>query len=150
MGSFLYLAAGVRGISQRDKMRPINLEPEHYSSRQISSPMLTKTQCDQTWQWLDIAVRRLQAVLDPEQIILFGSWARGTASRRSDIDLFIVLETTDPPLTRIGTVLDLLTDAPRSIDVIVYTPDELARRAHSPFIRRLLQEGQVLYEQRKS
>ena len=41
--------------------------------------------------WLNVAVLRLQDALQPEQIVLFGSWARGTASRRSDIDLFIVL-----------------------------------------------------------
>lgn len=113
------------------------------------SPMLPSVEQDLVLQWLDTAVAQLKEALNPEQIILFGSWARGTASRRSDIDLLIVWETSDLPLDRIGKVLSLLRDAPRSVDVIVYTPDELCRRADSPFMRRVLQEGQVLYEQRK-
>jgi uncharacterized protein len=109
------------------------------------------TQADQTpiLQWLDIAVEQIKDAFNPEQIILFGSWARGTASRRSDVDLLIIWETSDLPLTRMGKVLKLLRDAPQSVDVIVYTPSELRRCAHSPFMRRVLQEGRVLYERRE-
>jgi predicted nucleotidyltransferase len=42
---------------------------------------------------LDIAVERLVEGLQPEKIVLFGSHARGTQSRASDLDLFIVQET---------------------------------------------------------
>ena len=35
---------------------------------------------------LEVLVRRLQ----PEGLWLFGSWARGNASRRSDVDLLVV------------------------------------------------------------
>jgi uncharacterized protein len=111
--------------------------------------MLTSVDRDLTMQWLDTAVTQIKTALDPEQIILFGSWARGTASRRSDIDLLIIWETSTPPLDRIGIVLTLLKDAPRSIDAIVYTPSELRHRANSPFIRQVLQEGVILYEQRE-
>lgn len=58
------------------------------------------------------AVQGLVAGLRPEKIILFGSRARGTYSRRSDLDLFIVLETSDPALTRIGQGLNLSTCRP--------------------------------------
>jgi uncharacterized protein len=69
------------------------------------SPMLTSVDRDLIMQWLDTAVAQIKAALNPEQIILFGSWARGTASRRSDIDLLIIWETSAPPLDRIGIVL---------------------------------------------
>jgi uncharacterized protein len=108
--------------------------------------MLTSVDRDPVMQWLNTAVAQIKAALDPEKIILFGSWARGTASRRSDIDLLIIWETATPPLDRIGIVLTLLKDAPRSIDAIVYTPSELRQRANAPFIRRILQEGMILYE----
>lgn len=96
--------------------------------------------------WLDLAVARLRQAIAPERIVLFGSWARGTATRRSDLDLFIVWDCDLPPLDRIGRVLSLLSDSPHAVDVIVYTPDELGRCQERPFIRQLLIEGLVLYE----
>lgn len=100
--------------------------------------------------WLAQAIDRLQQAFPLEQIILFGSWARGTASRRSDLDLFIVWDTDYLPLERINRILVLLQDAPLPIEVMVYTPDELKQRQYSPFIRRVLQEGRVLYERGKA
>jgi predicted nucleotidyltransferase len=101
-------------------------------------------------QWLMVAIRRLEHTLNPERILLFGSWARGTATRRSDLDLFIIWNTASPPLERVGQVLALLQDAPLPIEAIVYTPDELEQRSSSPFIRRVLSEGRVLYERGKT
>jgi predicted nucleotidyltransferase len=98
--------------------------------------------------WLDASVQRLRDRLDPERILLFGSRARGTETRRSDLDLLLVLRTEAPPLTRIGQVLELLADSPWPVEVIVYTPEELAARADTPFIRRILREGRVLHERR--
>ncbi|PSB13041.1 nucleotidyltransferase domain-containing protein [filamentous cyanobacterium CCP2] len=103
-----------------------------------------------TDQWLVLAVDRLEEAISPERIVLFGSWARGTASRRSDIDLFIVWNTDQPPLARMGQILSLLQDAPLPVEVIVYTLDELEQRCYSPFIRRVLTEGKVLYERGKT
>lgn len=96
--------------------------------------------------WLAEATDRLKLEFDPEQIILFGSWACGDATRRSDIDLFMVWQCEIDPIARIGKVLSLLSDAPRAVDVIVYTPEELVRCQHRPFIAQLLKEGKILYE----
>ncbi len=98
--------------------------------------------------WLDAAVQRLRERLDPELILLFGSRARGSATRRSDLDLLLVLDTEAPPLARIGQVLEVLADSPWPVEAIVYTPAEFAARADTPFLRRLLREGRVLYERR--
>ena len=100
--------------------------------------------------WLDEAVKRLQVEFDPEKIILFGSWACGEATRRSDIDLFVVCHCDLRPIDRIGRALDLLIDAPRAVDAIVYTPEELSRCRHRPFISQLLSEGKVLYEREEA
>ena len=96
--------------------------------------------------WLSEATERLRVEFDPEKVILFGSWACGDATRRSDIDLFIVWRCEVGPLERIGKVLDTLSDAPRAVGAIVYTPEELLRCRHRPFITQLLREGKVLYE----
>lgn len=37
-------------------------------------------------------IRRIVAELDPEEIILFGSYAWGTPGKYSDLDLFIVAQ----------------------------------------------------------
>jgi predicted nucleotidyltransferase len=97
-------------------------------------------------RWLGEAVERIRAALNPHRIVQFGSQARGTATRKSDLDLLIVADTEQPPLERIGTVLRLLADSPWPVDAIVLTPAELERRSHSPFIRAVLRDGKVLYE----
>ena len=77
----------------------------------------------------------------------------GQGERRLDVltwILFILCETEQPPLERIGQVLKLLQDAPYPVEPIVYTAEELERRRDLPFMRRVLQEGKVLYERRKA
>jgi predicted nucleotidyltransferase len=105
---------------------------------------------DPVMRWLEEAARRLARELRPERVILFGSLARGTGTRRSDIDLCLVWQTDLPPLERIGRVLSLLRDAPRPVEAVVYTPSELVRMERSAFVRRILREGQVLYERGSS
>ncbi len=99
-------------------------------------------------EWLQQAVQRLETTLAPERVILFGSFARGTQSRTSDIDLLVVWETPLPALERIGQVLNLLKDAPRPLEVVVYTPREFRERQTLPFLRTILREGKTLYESR--
>lgn len=99
--------------------------------------------------WLPGALERL-AGLGVERVLLFGSWARGSASRRSDLDLLLVWPTTLPPLERIGQVLELLRDAPLPLEVIAYTPEELEARKDLPFLRGVLREAKVLYEHGKA
>jgi predicted nucleotidyltransferase len=80
--------------------------------------------------------------------ILFGSYARGSATRNSDIDIVFVEETAEPFLKRMDKYLypliDILTE---SVEVMVYTPDEFSRMQGSPFMKRIISEGIVVYEQ---
>ena len=98
--------------------------------------------------WLAEAVERLRSELNPTIVLMFGSRARGTTTRRSDLDLLVVWETDEPPLDRIGRVLRLLADSPWPVEVIAYTPSELREREDSRFIRRIMAEGKMLYERR--
>lgn len=113
----------------------------------LGATVLKKGMDDAT-PWLGQAVERLRRVLDPELILLFGSRARGSATRKSDLDLMLVMRTDLPALARIERVLRLLADSPWPVEAIVYTPEELQRMAHTPFVRRVLKEGRVLYERR--
>ncbi len=49
-----------------------------------------------TPQLIDKMVRRLVRRFRPEQIILFGSHARGTAGLDSDVDLLVVMPLENP------------------------------------------------------
>jgi predicted nucleotidyltransferase len=97
-----------------------------------------------------LMVRRIVDRFQPVRVILFGSRARGTATRQSDVDLLVVLlEVADKRLAAVE-MRRLLADLTVSKDIIVTTPEEIARRARLPgsVLRHALEEGQVVYEGR--
>jgi predicted nucleotidyltransferase len=82
-----------------------------------------------------------------KQVIVFGSAARQTATRKSDLDLMIIMETEKRFFDRyeaFDQVFYLIKD--KSIDLLIYTPEELERISSRPFIRTILKEGRILYE----
>ena len=79
--------------------------------------------------------------------VLFGSYARGTATRRSDVDVIFVEDTDARFLDRLGRYMNPLVDALRaSVEVLVYTPHEFESMKKRAFVKRALEEGVVLYE----
>ncbi len=97
---------------------------------------------------VDTMVERIVERFQPARILLFGSRARGSANRWSDVDLLVVMEeVTDKRYTAVemGRVLS---DLPVSKDIIVTTPEEIARRGHlvGSVIRAALRDGKVVYE----
>jgi predicted nucleotidyltransferase len=96
------------------------------------------------------AVTEVAQSLGAHQVILFGSYARGTATKGSDVDLIVVEDTKDRFLARLGKYLDPLWDRLRTgVEVLVYTPEEFGRMQEGAFLRRALREGIVLYESGK-
>ncbi len=84
----------------------------------------------------------------PLQIVLFGSHARGDAGPESDVDLLVVLpQVTDKRKTAIE-IRRALVNLPVSKDILVTTPEEIARRGDlvGSVLRPALREGKVLYE----
>lgn len=65
--------------------------------------------------------------LNPEKIILFGSYAQGKATEDSDIDLLVITETDLPDQERYAAVRRLLAGYPVAFDIIVKTPEEYQR-----------------------
>ena len=98
---------------------------------------------------LDTLLPILVEGYDPEQVILFGSMARGNVGEWSDLDLLIVKETSAAFLERSKEVA-LLCRAPVGVDYLVYTPEELASMIEhrNPFILEALREGRTLYDRR--
>ena len=90
--------------------------------------------------------------VDPERIILFGSYASGSAAPESDLDLLIVesqpfgqSRSRWAEITRIRRALSAFR-VPK--DVLVYSADEFVkwRHARNHVISRCLRDGKTLYE----
>ena len=83
-----------------------------------------------------------------ERVILFGSYAQGTPSSDSDIDLMVIANTSLSPTERYCAVRRILADAPCSFDIIVKTPEEYFRWCSvvNNIVYFANKYGKVLYE----
>ena len=97
---------------------------------------------------LDEIVRRIVRAVDPEQVILFGSRARGEAGPRSDYDILIVAPSSLPPWKRTVPVYALLGGMGVPKDVLWRTREEVEEwgNVKSHFVTTAMREGRVLYE----
>ena len=88
---------------------------------------------------------------NPEQVILFGSHARGEVGEHSDIDLLVVLRTDVGQSQRGNPIRRAIAEHfVLPVDVIIRSPEVLAVQCNDPysFIYKVLKEGEVLYERR--
>ena len=100
---------------------------------------------------LDQMVRAIVEAVDPEQVILFGSRARGDAREESDVDL-VVVESEPFGKTRSRRLEAVrlwraLSGFLVPKDILVYSHDEVEHWRHSPnhVLARALREGTMLY-----
>ena len=98
-------------------------------------------------QTIETMVRRLVERFDPDQIILFGSHARGTAGPDSDVDLLVVVPVSGSKRAKQVEMRLALHDIHVPKDIIVVTPEEVLRRRDivGTIIRPALREGKVMY-----
>ena len=84
----------------------------------------------------------------PEKIILFGSYATGTATENSDVDLLVVTNSRLSRREREVRLTRQLFGSGVPYDLLVLTPEEVNERLdrNGPFIREILSTGQVLYQ----
>ena len=81
-----------------------------------------------------------------KRAIVFGSYARGTQTRRSDLDLILIMDTDKRFLDRWDDISDIHEHLPRPhSEVLIYTEQELLDIAHRPFIRQALREGVIVH-----
>ena len=97
-------------------------------------------------------VRAVVEAVEPSQVILFGSYAKGTANAGSDID-FLIVEDKGFGLGRsrrkeAAKVWRVLAKFGIPTDVLMCSANEVAEWSQSPnhVIARALEEGQVVYE----
>ena len=103
---------------------------------------------DHVGRLLDEMVRRIRDVMEPERVVLFGSRARAAERSCSDFDLLVVAKSDQPRYRRSAPLYTKLADLPVEVDVVVYTPEEVADWSAVPqaFVSTALREGKVLYE----
>ena len=84
----------------------------------------------------------------PVQIILFGSHARGEAHPQSDVDLLVVFSELADKRKIAVDIRRSLADLPMAKDILVTTPEELARQRDQvgTILRAAQREGEILYE----
>lgn len=96
---------------------------------------------------LEDIIQRIVEVADPEQIILFGSAARGEMGRDSDVDLLIIRKGGyDHDL--VGRIYRRLWGVEAAVDAIVASPEDVERYkdSHALIYKPALKEGRVVYE----
>jgi predicted nucleotidyltransferase len=100
-------------------------------------------------------VNELRQSLDPiflkynlNKVTLFGSLSKGTASKKSDLDLLAIQETELSFFERLDGILkEIQLIVPYwGVDLLIYTPGELEKIRHRPFIKTILETGIVIYE----
>jgi len=91
----------------------------------------------------------IAADYQPDRIVLFGSYASGTADTDSDLDILVISDKEkDLPRRKRGlSMLYKLRKYHFSKDILIYTKAEIERwkDVKSAFITRALLEGVVLY-----
>ena len=97
---------------------------------------------------IDELVRRIVNQFHPEKVILFGSYARGTAGEDSDADVLVVMPVKGSKRKKANEIDVALVGIDLPVDVIVVTPEELERQKNQigTIIYPALKEGKVLYE----
>ena len=83
----------------------------------------------------------------PEQVILFGSYAYGTPTADSDVDLLVIVPCKGKQSRKAIEILNTV-DTKFPVDMLVRTPEQVRQRLaqNDFFLREIIEKGRVLYE----
>ena len=93
-------------------------------------------------------IKTIATKAKPEKIYLFGSRANGNGKKDSDYDILVVKKTKKSKYNRIVSIYKLFGLRDFSMDVMVYTPQEVNewKDATASFIHHVLKTGKLVYE----
>ena len=93
-------------------------------------------------------LQRLIRAFASAQIILFGSYAKGSAHINSDLNLLVIANLSGNTMSHKKRALQLSSDCFPRVDVVFATPEEVANAslAKSPFLLSILDKGIIIYE----
>ena len=91
--------------------------------------------------------QRIVAVSDPQQIILFGSRARGDTGSDSDLDILVVKDEVESLGAEAARIYRALAGLSTPVDVVVARSNYVRRHRDviGTIVRPALREGRVLY-----
>ena len=96
---------------------------------------------------LELLVRRIVEVAQPDRIILFGSAARGELSPDSDLDVLVVKSGVEHRRRLAQDIYMNLSGVGVGVDIIVLTPEDIdaQRGSVGSIVGPALDEGRVIY-----
>lgn len=107
------------------------------------------TQEEKTEKLITDIVEKITSEYKPRRIILFGSYAYGSPTEGSDVDILIIKDTDSPPQDRWIEVRRILRPLNRIVPIspLIYTPKEIEerRKIKDFFIEDIMEKGKVLY-----
>jgi predicted nucleotidyltransferase len=91
----------------------------------------------------EVRIRLTKELGKPVKVIMFGSQARGDATKYSDIDLLVILPSTDRQTRKLvsNVAWEVGFDAGKIISTFPTTRSEMRRYAISPFYKAVKREG---------
>ena len=89
-------------------------------------------------------VKELSEIEDVKAIILYGGFARGEYTSRSDVDLFILTAEKGTQQEIQDKIITLESEIDRDIQPTIRTTDEL-KKTDTGLLQNIFQEGKVLY-----
>jgi uncharacterized protein len=97
---------------------------------------------------IETAVRRLVIAARPKKVILFGSFAEGTATSESDVDLLVIEHEVGSKRAEMVRLRKAIGSIGLPVDVLVVSEREVSDWGHLPGTAMYwaLKEGKVLYE----
>lgn len=82
---------------------------------------------------------------DVEKVILFGSCARNTQTKHSDIDIIVITKTDKRFFDRYDDFGDIYTVVESACDLLIYTPEEWERMVNKRFFKQVIKESKEIY-----
>lgn len=113
--------------------------------QKIEPPRITKAVISEI-------VTKIVENFHPEKIILFGSQVWGRPKKWSDIDILVIMNF-NKPSSKVAAKISMVSKPPYiPMDILVRSPEEIKKRVNigDYFIKRILNQGKVLYERRDS
>jgi uncharacterized protein len=115
--------------------------------------MLPTHNLNSVLEYIQILTDVIVQKLEPEKVILFGSFAYGNPTSSSDIDILVIVK--NSPINRIERTGKLYVEMRNyykdySIDFLVYTEAEVEKWANASlaFITSVIKKGKTLYERK--
>jgi uncharacterized protein len=92
-------------------------------------------------------IDRIVTRIQPQQVIIFGSYAKDTATSKSDLDILVIKETELPMANRADDLKPILSNSLVPVDVHIYTPEEVEEYGREPFsfINCILNSGKIVF-----